>query len=345
MRLRSKPDRSFMVATHDVIIDFASTYGHSTDCGDPKRKGIVKSMAWLRSMGIVPPFDVHLKPSVKLSRRVVHTLHTTQSRNKTMTCHVSICYIFTVFVFMKGSIVVICSPGAAYARMLTAWMVNWYRQQPHDVALYFLQAGSSPAVLPLGEPNMWLAIAPVTENLIPGVLDKTLWFLSHVYREGWLFRTNLSSHVDMNMLCAEMERLPAGGALGFSPYKDHISGAGMGLSVGATNLLKSNKVMADRSLIDDVAISRVLFHLKIPVVWTGRLDRVYPDGLVCHGRPVLQQYHVRVKRLCRESDADILLKLATEGIEVAWDWFRLSGPSSCTAMPTHPTRLPVQLPG
>lgn len=216
---------------------------------------------------------------------------------------------------------VIASPGEAYDLMQEAWLVSWRRQHRPGLRLVILRGwpgGTGPPVVPLDAPAAEeVRVAGVPETLIPGVLDKTVACLAGL-GPGWVFRTNLSSYVEVPALQRAMEALPEGGVLGFSPGRDHLCGAGMGLSPGAVSVLLRERAHLDRSLIDDVAISRLLLSRGCPVTWTGRIDRVWPDGLCLHGTA---RYHVRLKTLDRRGDALLLRKLAEEGVGVALGWF------------------------
>ena len=224
----------------------------------------------------------------------------------------------------RGTILVISSPGNDYAEMKQAWTRNWRRQGQDGVRLFFLEGTSSPDDSELST-GMELKV-DVPECLIPGVLDKTMAALRDLQGKGWVFRTNLSSHVDIPILCEVMESLPTTGVLGYSPGRDHICGAGMGIGEGTVRVLVENEGRLDRSVIDDVAISRLLFELEVPITWTGRLDRVYPDGLCRWGHG--PYYHVRVKTRDRCKDADLLQSLAETGISQALSWFSCSHPEN-----------------
>ena len=227
---------------------------------------------------------------------------------------------------LAGCVVVISSPGRAYARMEAAWLASWRRQHIPGVGLLLLQGRPhTQALEPLSAPQAWCMTAPVAEGLIPGVLDKTgfalRWLLEN-HAGAWMFRTNLSSHVDVGGLLHVMQRKAGARAFGFSPGRDHLSGAGMGLTAAAVVDLSRVWATLDRSLIDDVAISGGLFAAGCEIEWTGRLDRVWPDGLVEHGRR--PHYHVRVKTRDRDEDASVLQTLAESGIQVAEAWFNIT---------------------
>lgn len=216
-----------------------------------------------------------------------------------------------------GTVLVISSPGRAYTAMKEAWVASWQRQDCSGLRLVFVEGRSSEPCEPVEGAGVMRVDVP--ECLIPGVLDKTLAAMRLLPVGGWVFRTNLSSHIHIPVLRREMSELVDGGVLGYSPHRDHLSGAGMGLSPGAVGMLLGQETRLDRGLIDDLAISRLLFGAGVPVKWTGRLDLVYPDGLCRLGLP--PHYHVRVKTLNREADAAVLHGLAERGIAAALAWF------------------------
>lgn len=237
----------------------------------------------------------------------------------------------------KGFVLVISSPGQAYQRMEQAWLASWRRQCLPGLALVLLSSAEQDAWEPLEAPSAWRLTTRDTDTYIPGILDKTIVALAHITSESpdaWVFRTNLSSHVDLATLEQVMHGLPDGHCLGFSPTFDHLSGCGMGLSPGAAGQVVRNRGLLDRSLVDDVAISGLLTTLKCPHRWTGRLDRVWPDGLVMHG--VSPYYHVRVKGLDRDSDARVLDSLAQAGIPEALSWFTRTTTGSPDGSPAAP---------
>lgn len=237
----------------------------------------------------------------------------------------------------KGFVLVISSPGQAYSRMEQAWLASWRRQCLPGLALVLLSSADRDAWEPLEVPSAWRLTTRDTDTYIPGILDKTMVALAHITSKSpgaWVFRTNLSSYVDLTVLDKAMGSLPDGHCLGFAPTFDHLSGCGMGLSPGAASQLVKHRGLLDRNLVDDVAISGLLNRLQCPHRWTGRLDRVWPDGLVMHGDG--PYYHVRVKGLDRDSDATVLASLAQAGMPEALSWFTRTTTGSPDGSPLAP---------
>lgn len=214
-------------------------------------------------------------------------------------------------VMVRGVVVVITSPGSAYQKMECAWLANWRKNSPLGLHLLLLDDGLEDSLehIDVGISRMRVAGA---SGLIPGILDKTREALRLVHRDfpdSWVFRTNLSSHIRLNILTSVMNTIDKAGAhsLGFSPMYNHLSGAGFGMNAAAVGVLLSHWHVLDDRLIDDVAMSAVLLK-QTRIVWTGRLDHVWPDGTHRLGAGPL--YHVRVKTQDRHKDADTLLGLA-----------------------------------
>lgn len=224
---------------------------------------------------------------------------------------------------ISGVVLVISSSGEAYERMEEAWMVSWHRQAPQGLVLAFLSSGDCCEVEI--SPTIWRLNTEGTDSWKPGILDKTvagLTWASHRYPDAWIFRTNLSSYVELEVLACQMAGLSGHTALGYSPTFDHLSGCGFGVTAETTRMLLKHKHLLETDLIDDVAISRLLARLGCTRRWTGRIDRVWPEGLVRHG--VGPWYHVRVKGQDRLEDSQTLHELAKRGIGAAEAWFSVT---------------------
>lgn len=223
----------------------------------------------------------------------------------------------------RGMILVIASPGESYQAMQQAWLDSFHRQNVPGVGLAFLVAKSSSMVRQVPGVD-WIEGDDVSDTLIPGILDKTragLEFVKTRHPGSWVFRSNLSSHVDIALMAERMSRLSGLEVLGYSPLRNHLCGAGIGMTSEVVDMLLARWPQLDRTLIDDVAISQLLMR-ECRVHWGSRLDRVWPDGLQQHGPA--PYYHVRVKTQNRHRDALVLGMLAEQGIALALSWFQYS---------------------
>lgn len=190
-------------------------------------------------------------------------------------------------------------------------MVNWRKHTLSGMHLILLDDGEEDSIYDVEARVSRMTVAG-SAGLIPGVLDKTheaLKLILHRFPGSWVFRTNLSSHIKLDVLESVMDSVKDGAAtsVGFSPHHNHLSGAGVGLNAAAVTTLLNQWHLLDRNLIDDLAMSAVLLQ-QTRIVWTGRLDHVWPDGTHRLGTGPL--YHVRVKTQDRHNDAGTLLVLA-----------------------------------
>lgn len=210
-----------------------------------------------------------------------------------------------------GFVMVITSPGVAYQQMEHVWLMGWAAHAPAGVALLLVDSGESTR-LEAQHPNVVRLVVAGASGLIPGVLHKTHAALRLVHAQfpsSWVFRTNLSSHLRLTAVADLMGSCQAHGptSIGYSPLNNHLSGAGFGMNPGAVGVLLGRWGEVDATKIDDVAMSGVLMRYT-RVVWTGRLDIVWPDGVQALG--VGPHYHVRVKTRDRLEDTRVLHNLA-----------------------------------
>ena len=206
------------------------------------------------------------------------------------------------------SVLVLSSRGWPYDAMKEAWLANWERHAPPDCTLHFLH-GRDGGPPPGGRHDL---VVECEEALVPGALAKTLDGIVQVLREhdpAYVFRTNLSSHVDLQQLASFLQTCPRNDfASGCSPRRDHLCGAGYALSADLAGRLLTAPL--EWGLLDDLAVSRWLLALPdVQVHWAARLDLVYADGVEDHnaGQPL---YHVRCKHDDRRRDVALLHQLA-----------------------------------
>lgn len=224
---------------------------------------------------------------------------------------------------MKMVVVVIashCQP--CYPAMLEVWKLNWIRQDL-DIAQYKLLFVSSSTEdrLSISSNGIMHAYAKQDETFIPGILQKTIYAFQLLdqmrFRPEYVFRTNLSSHVDIKKLETFMStsmRRSDKTVMGCSPHRDHLSGAGMAISWDLVCKMVTEKDQLDWSLIDDVSISIYLAKLTdIHVIWGNRVDLVEGSEPYKLGDGV--PYHVRCKHNDRLKDVALLARLAADGLK------------------------------
>jgi len=217
---------------------------------------------------------------------------------------------------MKVVVMFIASPGFEYECMRHIWLMHWQeasRWLGPDAELWFLH-GRGGQVCISEHDKMY---KDVDESFIPGILDKTmLAFRDALHADtnaDVVIRTNLSSFYMWRRLAAFLKDifLPSGAwVAGYSPDASHFSGCNMILSGDAVRWLVDRDLELDRTLIDDLAISRLFTDRQIPHLWVPRFDIVYDDARVLHNaRAPEEVFHVRIKRTRRDADARTMYDL------------------------------------
>lgn len=201
---------------------------------------------------------------------------------------------------MKLAVLVIASSGKLYDDFKRIWLTNWQMFGPKDSHLYFLYGRGYTTDVP-SDYDMAL---DVEENIIPGVLMKTMLALRGLRAPyDYVLRTNLSSLYNwsdyMNFL---KSGAPTSSCLaGCSPDRSHVGGCGFTMSYDVVEKLLDGAQQLDVSLVDDVAISNLLFP-SVPVTWTARVDFVYDNKIEVHNG-FQQPFHFRFKNFDRTYDA------------------------------------------
>lgn len=217
---------------------------------------------------------------------------------------------------LRLAVLVIASRGFPYDEMKQVWLSNWACCAPQGTSLHFLYntgpAGHQ-AIPGLDRAYDFHSGLADSETLIPGALDKTMAALSGLpqCREAsHVYRSNLSSFVDLRRLSAFAQQCPSRlFASGCSPDRTHLCGAGLLLSADLVQYLCVHVECLDRSVIDDLALSRALFSVPgFQVHWAARVDFVYASSVETHNlhEPL---YHYRCKHYDRRKDLQVLRSL------------------------------------
>ena len=158
----------------------------------------------------------------------------------------------------KLIIVVIASPGQRYDEFLKIW--KQYDKKHDDIKVFYvfgkdhIKADDSEIV------------ADSVENLIPGILLKTVYAMDKIHKEynyDFLLRTNLSSFFVLPKLYQFLDTLPKTGCytgmnLNGRRYVRFVSGSGIIMSRDVIYLLLSNKRDIDCGYIDDYTIGKFM---------------------------------------------------------------------------------------
>ncbi len=140
-----------------------------------------------------------------------------------------------------------------------------------------------------------------SESLVPGCLDKTIKTIQYILREQWnfqyIFRTNLSSVVNLNKLYSHIKQNSYNYAGVNVEYYGclYASGAGILMSKDICNLLINNSIQLNYNIIDDVAIGYLLQDLNITLNVLTKID-IYEDELELITSDMIDNnYHFRCK--------------------------------------------------
>lgn len=216
----------------------------------------------------------------------------------------------------KAVFAAIASPGVHYECMKAMWCLHWQsasRWFPEG-QLWFLH-GTSPDTVAGGPHDK---AYEVPENKIPGELDKTLLaFRDFLATDAdVLIRTNLSTYFNWELFAACLGDLADIDIAG-TPAEDgsHFTGCCLVLPRHTVQWFVDNRELLDKSLYDDVAMSKALIaagrfrHRLLP-----RLD-VLGDEMLLHGsRDPNDAVHVRIKGPDRMRDVATFYDLIVGGL-------------------------------
>ena len=156
------------------------------------------------------------------------------------------------------------------------------------------------------------------ENYIPGILEKTVKSMEYIqnnYEYDDIFRTNLSSFVDLYKLyefvhLESTQSIEYGGII-LTPSDipfGYISGAGILFSRNTTEYIINNQSKLDYSIIDDVAFGKLLIP-KFPIEFINRIElESVPDCII---KPIRESpvFHFRCKTTNHFNTVNIMNRL------------------------------------
>jgi len=156
------------------------------------------------------------------------------------------------------------------------------------------------------------------ENYIPGILEKTVKSMEYIqnnYEYDYIFRTNLSSFVDLYKLyefihLESTQSMDYGGII-LTPSDipfGYISGAGILFSRTTTEYIINNQSKLDYSIIDDVAFGKLLVP-KFPIDFINRIElESVPECII---KPIRDSpvFHFRCKTTNHFNTVNIMNRL------------------------------------
>ena len=139
------------------------------------------------------------------------------------------------------------------------------------------------------------------ESIIPGCLDKTIKSIEFLLKNmnfDFIFRTNMSSVVDLNKMYNLLnENIECAGVIGNYCGKKFVSGAGMLMNKKLCELLINNKSSINYNVIDDVSIGKFLTDKNINIIALTRFETYnYENKLELITNDMIKNYyHFRCK--------------------------------------------------
>jgi len=153
-----------------------------------------------------------------------------------------------------------------------------------------------------------------TESMVPGYVDKTIKAINFCLQTqtfDFIFRTNMSSVVDLNKLNDLLKNynMHYSGVIGHCANIDFASGAGMLLSKPFCMFMTRQKHELDYALIDDVSIGLFCQQNKVQLTPLTRFEAyTYTHHLTSISKELIKDYyHFR----CRDNDVNTLILLQT----------------------------------
>lgn len=140
-----------------------------------------------------------------------------------------------------------------------------------------------------------------TETLIPGCLDKTIKSIEYLLNKfdfDFIFRTNMSSVIDLNKLYNLIDNnIECGGIIGNCNGQQFISGAGILMNKKICQLLINNKNYLNYNIIDDVAIGKFFTDKNVKIKELTRFEAYnYENNIeLIKKENIKNYYHFRCK--------------------------------------------------
>jgi len=188
--------------------------------------------------------------------------------------------------------------------------VSWAKNSKYPVLFYF---GGSKKIN-IKKNNLYLTSSTKFEDMGKKTLE-AFDYVNQNYDFDFILRTNNSSYIDLLSLQNFVESITSkdfcGGVIGYESKSKFISGAAYIIDKSILNIVLENKNKWNHSLLDDLAISKLLEEQG--VVFTN-LDR---NDVISYPRPTDLRYdifHTRLKlnsfRLSRIFEGFFMLKVS-----------------------------------
>jgi len=206
-------------------------------------------------------------------------------------------------------IIVIASRSTLYDELIRKYWVpflNYITNKNIKINIIFM-FGNNTSYTDLNIPKEHIYISNTSESYIPGILIKTIQTMDFVNKNfvyKHILRTNLSSFFILENLLKTCYLLPDrnlyAGVIGNHNNILFASGAGFWMSKDIVEKIIAHKNNIDYSIIDDVAIGKLLSSIQITPLPRYDLDKNIPydteeKSIILNEIIANDHYHIRIK--------------------------------------------------
>jgi len=211
---------------------------------------------------------------------------------------------------MKLIILIIANDNDNYFEMQEKWQ-SYMNKHPHITSYFIKYKEDLEENIIQNEDTIYVK---GQESLIPGCLDKTIKSIEHVLNNfdfNFIFRTNLSSVVDLNKLYNLLNNnIEYAGVIGDYYGQKFISGAGFLMNRQTCKLLIDNKNKLNYDIIDDVSIGQFMTSKNIKFTQLTRFEVYnYENNInLLRKDNIINFYHFRCKSNINHNKTIILME-------------------------------------
>jgi len=211
---------------------------------------------------------------------------------------------------MKLVILILANDNNTYLPMQKLWQ-TYMNTHPH-VKSYFIKYNENlQHDIVLDNDTIFIK---GRESYIPGCLDKTIKSIEYVLKNfefDFIFRTNMSSVVDLNILYKLLNKdIECSGVIGDCGGQKFVSGAGILISKDTCKLLVDMKSSLNYNVLDDVSIGQFLVKNNINIKPLTRFDvlNYYNNVNLITKDSIHNFYHFRCKTDGNNNDTVFFMK-------------------------------------
>ena len=217
-------------------------------------------------------------------------------------------------------IIIIASRSIFYDELIRKYWIpflNYINNKNIKINIFFMFGNNTPYT-DLNIPKENIYISSISESYAPGILMKTIETMNFVNKNfvyKHILRTNLSSFFILENLVKTSYLLPDtnlyAGVIGHRDNILFVSGAGYWMSKDIVEQILANINNIEYTLIDDVAIGKLLSSIQITPLPRYDLDKniSYNDeekSSILNEIIANNHYHIRIKNTNKNIDIDIM---------------------------------------